>query len=129
MSRPLSSGDKLTRPIVAMVAENDLTGQQKIIYSLIDPCSNKDYGSYNLARALDLFTSSHSATLFLAGRKDRGGLKTSITIRSLCGNYVSRIEECYIGDFPISSHEKPPAKMDLSAYEYMDNIDFHDVDA
>jgi len=42
---------------------------------------------------------------------------------------LSRIEECYIGDFPISSHEKPPAKMDLSAYEYMDNIDFHDVDA
>ena len=119
----------MTRPIVAMIAENDLTGEQRKIYSLIDPCANKDYASLRLAKTLGLEISNHQSTLFLAGRTDRGGLKSSITIRSLCGNFVTRIEECYIGDFPISSHERPPAKMDLSAYEYMDNIDFHDIDA
>ena len=54
---------------------------------------------------------------------------TSLILGSMDGQYEARIDDAIIGKFPAARDDLAPAKKDWSKFDYMDEIEFEDIEA
>ena len=118
------------RPIVALRVRNLLTGASRKVYALLDSGADIDYLSIEVARFLGIqMEESEFEVASFEGLSNKARNTGNFIIEDIEGIYSEEIFDALIGHFPDENRDLPPAKLDLSEYDHLEDLDFIDIDA
>ena len=97
---------------------------------MLDSGSDRDVISEKIVNALHMTTIiRHLAVRTVDHSVKQDRKLVNLRLKSLDRQYVVRVNEALIGKLRTSSSDIPPAKRDTSAYNYLQGVDFINVDA
>ena len=113
-----------------MCVQNVQTGQQEKVYALLDSGADRDFISSALVERLGLPTIKSLIHLKAFGENTTAMRPTNeIGLESIQGSYSVKIKDVLVGDFPVSSNDCIPGKEDWTAYYWLKDIPFVDIEA
>ena len=113
MTRNVSAGVKVIRPIVAARVINPKNGKSEEVYALLDTGADRDYLSTKVRDRLGLEKRESVINLKTVSESSIGMREVSdMTLESMEGSYRSEVKDILIGNFPNSENDVIPAKED-----------------
>merc|ERR1712055_136096 len=113
------------RPIVALRVINIETGEQEVVYALLDSGSDRDCVSERMARRLGLDLRATEVNLATADATTREmRLLGKVAFESIDGEYRAEVDDVLFETFPAAEDEIPPARRDLSEWPHLKDIEF-----
>ena len=101
----------------------------KTTYALLDSGSDRDIVSQKLASDLNLELKRKTVTIQTvetSTTNDR--LFTNFRVESMDGNYVANVSDALVGELLTGDNDIPPAKRQKDSLQYINDIDFIDLD-
>ena len=99
MTRNVSAGVKVIRPIVAARVINPKNGQSEEVYALVDTGADRDYLSTKVRDRLGLDKRESVINLKTVSESSIGMREVSdITLESIEGSYRSEVKDILIGN-------------------------------
>ena len=130
MTRSVSAGIRVIRPIVAAKVSNPSTGKSECLYALVDSGADRDYLSSRVRDRLGLEKRESLINLKTVGSQSVGVREiTDLELQSMDGSYKAQIMDALVGDFPNSTNDVIPSKHDWSGIKHLENKPFIDLDA
>ena len=109
MTRSISAGIRVIRPIVAARVSHPSTGESKCVYALVDSGANRDYLSSRVRDRLGLEKRESQINLKTVGNQSIGVREiTDLELQSMDGSYKAQIMDALVGDFPNSTNDVIP---------------------
>ena len=130
MTRNVSAGVKVIRPIVAARVINPKTGHKEEVYALLDTGADRDYLSTRVRDRMDLERRESVINLKTVSESSIGMREVSdIILESMDGSYKSSVQDIMVGNFPNSDSDVIPAKEDWSGIKHLEGKEFIDIEA
>ena len=130
MTRNVSAGVKVIRPIVAARVINPETGQKEEVYALVDTGADRDYLSTRVRDRLGLVKRESVINLKTVSESSIGVREISdIILESMDGSYKASVQDIMVGKFPDSDSDVIPAKEDWSGMKHLEDKIFVDIEA
>ena len=97
---------------------------------MLDSGSDRDVISEKIVNALNMtIVTKHLAVRTVDHSVKQDRKLVNLRLESLDRKYVVRVNEALVGKLLTSSSDIPPAKCDTSVYNYLQGVDFIDVEA
>ena len=126
MENFVAPDDDVIRPIVLVRIRNIETDACESIYAMLDTCADKDVISEEVVRRLNLTYVTKTMTVQTVETKlTQKRRLANFQLESVHSSYFIGIEQALVAKLWCSENDIPPAKRDLSAFDYLENVKFY----
>ena len=115
--------------MVPVKLTNKKTQKSKLIWALLDGCSDKDIFEEEIASDLGIQTTEHSVSMTtVEGKVNVVKYLGDLSISSMDESYDCDINDAIFAPFPKARNDIPPIRRDLSKFPHLASVEFPDIE-